>query len=323
MTALARTGQDGVKIAVLFAVCAAACLVFILPGLDAENYAFFLGQRVPKVAAIVITGCAIAFSSVLFQTVTNNRILTPATLGFDALYLLIQTSIIFVFSAGNILARDKNVNFVFSAGLMVAMAMVLFRVMMRRSNTNLIYLILVGTIFGQLFRTLSYFLLMVISPSEFVSLQNRMFASFGNINTGIVIIAAVVCAAVVPFVFRDLPKFDVVALGREPAISLGIDHEKLVRKTFVIAAVLISVATALVGPIAFLGLLVANLARQMAASYRHSVVVLMAMLISSILLLTGQFIVERFLNFDTTVTVIINFVGGLYFIWLLLKESRL
>ena len=164
---------------------------------------------------------------------------------------------------------------------------------------------------------------MVISPSEFTSLQSRMFASFSNINTNIVLMTVVIFCFVLFYIFRDLKKFDVIALGREHSISLGIEHEKIVRKTFIVSAILVSAATALVGPIAFLGLMVANLARQMTNTFRHSVIIVIAVLISAVFLLGGQIFIERFLNFNTTVTVVINFVGGLYFIVLLMKETKL
>lgn len=315
--------KDSHKIIALGVLLILLCLAFILPNLTADNYQFFLSQRVPKVAAIILTGFAIAFSSVLFQTVTNNRILTPATLGLDALYLLIQTATVFALGAASILVINKNVNFLFSAAIMIFLSILLFRLMLNRNQTNLIYLILVGTIFGQLFRTLAYFLLMIISPSEFTSLQNKMFASFSNINTNIVLLAAVIFAVVLIYIFRDLKKFDVMALGREHSVSLGIEHEKIVRKTFIVSAVLVSVATALVGPIAFLGLMVANVARQMANSYKHSIITTLSVLISAVFLLGGQIFIERFLNFETTVTVVINFIGGLYFIVLLLRETKI
>lgn len=315
--------KDRNKIIILIAALIGLSAAFVLPNLTADNYQFFLSQRVPKVLAIILTGSAIAFSSVLFQTVTNNRILTPATLGLDALYLLIQTVIVFTLGMTSILVINKNLNFLFSAAVMIFLSILLFRLMLTRQNANLIYLILVGTIFGQLFRTLAFFLLMIISPSEFTSVQSRMFASFSNINTNIVLMTIVLFVIALAYIFRDLRKFDVIALGHEHSISLGIEHEKVVRKTFIVSAVLVSAATALVGPIAFLGLMVANLARQMTKSFRHSVIITMAILISAVFLLGGQIFIERFLNFDTTVTVVINFVGGIYFIFLLMKETKL
>lgn len=299
------------------------CLLFLVPGLTPENFQYFLSQRFPKVAAILLTGSAIAYSSVLFQTITVNRILTPAALGLDALYLLTQTLLVFFFGSSSFLVVDKNVNFLLTTSIMTLLSALLFRLMLRREDANLMRLVLVGTVFGLLFRSFTYFLLMVINPNEFTALENKMFASFNSINTSILQLAAVIFALIAFFVFRDLPRFDVIALGREHSVNLGVEHDRLVRRSFLIIAVLVSVATALVGPITFLGLLVANLAREMAGTYRHSVILPLSMLLSAVFLVGGQLVIERLLDFNATVSVIINFIGGVYFIVLLVKESKL
>lgn len=310
-------------IAVLSVLLLAVILAFILPGLTGENYQYFLSQRLPKVVAIILTGSAIAFSSVLFQTITSNRILTPAALGLDALYLLIQTVIVFTLGSVSLLVTDKNLNFVLTTVVMVALSMILFRIMLKRENTNLIQLVLVGMICGQLFRSFTSFLIMVINPNEFVAIQNKMFASFNSVNSGILMIAGCILFFAVIALRRDLPVYDVLALGRDHAIGLGIGYDRLVSRSLILISILVSVATALVGPVTFLGLLVANLARQLADTYKHSVVFMISILMSALFLLGGQLFVERVLNFETTVSVMINLVGGVYFIVLLIKESKL
>lgn len=302
---------------------AALSVGLIVPGLTADNYQFFLWQRVPKLIAIIVTGGAIAYSAVVFQTITHNRILTPATLGFDALYLFIQAALFFFLGAASFLIADRNANFLVAVGVMVGLSLVLLKFVFGKGGGDLIFIILVGTIFGQLFRTLAYFLLMIISPSEFTSMQNKMFASFSNIYTPIVLLATVICVIAGAFLFRYTRSFDVAALGRDQSVNLGIDHARLVRRTFVVSAIMVSAATALVGPIAFLGLMVANLARQISRTFRHSVLITIAVLLSAVLLLSGQLVVERYLNFGTTVTVLINFIGGIYFVVLLLRENKL
>lgn len=315
--------KDNVKIISLIVLAAVFCLLYVVPGLTADNYAFFLSQRLPKVAAIIITGGAIGFSAVLFQSVTNNRILTPAVLGLDALYLFIQAAIFISFGAFSFLVVDRNANFLVSASIMIVLSMMLFRLLLGRGGRDLIFIILVGTIFGQLFRTLAFFLLMIMSPSEFTSMQNKMFASFSNINSEIVLVAAIVTVAGIVYLLRDLSRYDVISLGKTQAVSLGVDHDAIVKRTFIISAMLVSAATALVGPIAFLGLMTANLAREMSSTFRHATVLVLAILLSVCMLMGAHLVVERYLNFDTTVTVLINFTGGAYFIWLLLKQNKL
>lgn len=161
-----------------------------------------------------------------------------------------------------------------------------------------------------------------MDPNEFEVLQSKMFASFSNVNTEILFIAVIIVMLTALFICDYIKQMDVMLLGRETAINLGVDYEKLTKRVLMIVAVLISVATALVGQITFLGLLVVNLGYHIFESYEHKYHIAGGAVISIIALIGGQFVVERVLNFGTTVSIIINFIGGIYFIYLLLKEGK-
>ncbi len=77
--------QDRTKLLLLIAISLLFVALFIGVGLNADNYQYFLSRRVPKVLAMAFAGIAIAQSSLAFQTITHNRILTPSIMGFDAL----------------------------------------------------------------------------------------------------------------------------------------------------------------------------------------------------------------------------------------------
>ena len=162
----------------------------------------------------------------------------------------------------------------------------------------------------------------LIDPNEFQIVQNKMFASFNNVNSDIVFLATILMLAAIVYFMRFIKYLDVMSLGREQAVNLGVDYDYVTKHVLVVVTILISVSTALVGPITFLGLLVANVAYQFINSYKHKIIIPSAMLISVIALVGGQFIVERVFTFSTTLSVIINFIGGVYFIYLLLKENK-
>ncbi|WYP25621.1 iron chelate uptake ABC transporter family permease subunit [Alkalihalobacillus sp. FSL W8-0930] len=309
------------KIILLSVVALALIAIFMLIHLNTSNLDYVLPRRGKKILAIVLTGAAIAFSTVVFQTITNNRILTPSILGLDSLYLLIQTVLIFFLGSGSGL-MSTNVNFFLSVGLMVVFASVLYRLMFKREDQNIFLLLLVGIVFGSLFGSLSSFMQMLIDPNEFLIIQDRMFASFNNVNEDILIFSLIGFLLIGLYVIRFTKFFDVMSLGRDEAINLGIPYDKTVKKMLILIAVLVSISTALVGPIMFLGLLVVNLAREFLKTYRHTYLLMGSTLISVIALVGGLLIVERVFTFETTLSVIINFVGGTYFIYLLLKESK-
>lgn len=304
----------------LLVVCS---VLFLVYGLNPNSYQYALSRRIPKLIAIAMTGSGIAVSSVIFQTVTNNRILTPSVLGLDSLYNLFQTLIVFSLGSLNVALMGSNLNFLIAGGLMIVFSLFLFKMMFRRENTNLFFLLMIGMIFGTLFSSLSSFMQMVMDPNEFLIVQNKMFASFNNVKSSLLGISTITMGLTLFWVLKDAKKLDVIALGKEQAINLGIDYDRMVRKMLVAVAILVSVSTALVGPITFLGILVTNLAYQMIKDYRHSIVIPTSILLSLLALIGGQFLVERVFQFNTTIGVIINFVGGLYFIYILLKEERL
>ncbi|AOP13465.1 putative ABC transporter permease protein YclO [Bacillus licheniformis] len=313
-----RHKQKMLVLIVIAAVCIGLFLFYGLPSV----WEYALPRRFAKVFAIIIVGTAIAYSSMIFQTITNNRILTPSILGLDSLYVLLQTGIIFFFGAAKLADLGKNGNFLLSTGLMVCFSFVLFFLMFRRGGRHIFLLLLVGIVFGTLFRSLSSFMQMLIDPNEFQVVQNKMFASFNNLNTDILVLASLVILAILVYAWRFNPYFDVISLGRDQAVNLGIDYDRTVKKMLIVVAVLVSVSTALVGPITFLGLLVVNVAREVFKTYKHSVLIPGAVLFSIIALIGGQFIVEKLFGLTVTLVVIIDFIGGIYFIYLLLKERK-
>lgn len=313
--------SDRKKLILLGVVATAVVLLFLFQGLNNNNWDYNISKRVPKVIAIIITGGAIAYSSMIFQTVTNNRILTPSVLGLDSLYGFVQTLAVFVFGTSSIVMLNHKVNFGISVLCMIVASLILYRFMFKKSN-NIYFLLLVGTVLGTLFKTLSTFMQVLIDPNEFETLQTSLYASFNNVNTDILFISIVIVLLIFAFMYDDIKKLDVLLLGRENAINLGVNYDKLSKKILVVVSILVSVSTALVGPITFLGILVVNLSYELFTTYKHSVLISGASLIGVIGLVGGQFVVERILNYTSTVSIIINFIGGTYFLYLLLKENK-
>ncbi|MBY6272386.1 iron chelate uptake ABC transporter family permease subunit [Caldibacillus debilis] len=294
--------------------------LFLFSGLSG-NISYILPRRAMKIAAIILTGAAVAFSTVVFQTITQNRILTPSIMGLDDLYMLLNTVIIFLFGSTRLTMMDRNIQFLLNAGIMILFSVLMYHFLFKKEQ-NIYFLLLIGFVVGTFFESFSSFMQVLIDPNEFQIVQDRMFASFNNLNIDVLYLAFALFAAAALFFVRDLKYLDVMALGRDHAINLGVDFDVAARRFMVIVAVLTSISTALAGPVTFLGLLVANLSYEYLKTYRHRELILGAILISIIALVGGQWIVERVFSFSTTLSVIINFIGGIYFIYLLLKENR-
>lgn len=309
------------KILLLTTAAILSLLLFLFYKLGA-NWEYALPRRGMKVVAMTIAGSCIAISTVIFQTVTHNRILTPSIMGLDSLYLLVQTLLIFLIGGREFTSLTNEFQFLISIGVMICFALLLYRAVLSREGRPVYFLLLVGIILGTLFQSLASFMQILIDPNEFLLIQDKMFASFNNVQTRLIWLSLGIMALTALLYWPTVKFLDVLTLGRDQAINLGVMYDKVIQRSLIVVAVLTALATALVGPITFLGLLVANLAYEILRTYRHRILILGATLISIIALAGGQMLVERLFTFSTTLSVIINFIGGVYFIYLLLRENR-
>ncbi|WNS75809.1 iron chelate uptake ABC transporter family permease subunit [Bacillus sp. DTU_2020_1000418_1_SI_GHA_SEK_038] len=313
--------RNSIKMIILAVLAILFINIYLFHGLNG-SFDYALPRRGIKVIAMVLTGISIAYATVVFQTIAHNRILTPSIMGLDSLYLLIQTIIIFFLGSGHVLVANRQYNFFLSVVAMIVFALLLYQLLFKNGKRPIYFLLLVGIIVGTFFSSISTFLQVLIDPNEFQRVQDRMFASFNNVNGDLVWLALIIIIAAIVIGVRSMNYLDVISLGRDHAVNLGVPYDLIVKRMLVLVAILISVATALVGPITFFGLIVANLSYQFFNTYRHTTIISGAMVMSIIALVGGQWVVERIFTFSTTLSVIINFFGGVYFIYLLLKESR-
>jgi iron complex transport system permease protein len=285
------------------------------------NWDFVLPFRGRKVAAIIVVAVAIAVSTVTFQTITGNRILTPSIMGFDALYMLIQTVAVFSVGGTRLLQTDPQLRFLIDVLVMMLFSGILYWWLFVKANRTLHLLVLIGIIIGVLFRSFTGLLQRMIDPTDFAVLQDTGFASFNAVDPTLVGLSGIIVGLVACVVIWRNRILDAMMLGREPAISIGVDYQREVMIVLAMTSVLVSISTALVGPITFFGLLVAHMAYQTIGSAAHRFTVPAACLYSILFLLGGQLLLERVFSFNSSLSVMIEFAGGLLFIFLLLKGS--
>lgn len=309
------------RLALLFLLAAGMVVLFMTIGSNG-NWDFILPFRGRKIVSMVVVGFAVAASTILFQTITNNRILTPSIMGFDALYMLIQTVIVFAVGSVQLVQIDAQFRFLFEVITMSLFAGVLYWLLFVQSDRSLHLIVLVGIIFGVLFRSFTSLLQRMIDPTEFAVLQDVGFASFNSVNRSLLGLATLIIIAVGLVMWRMNRVLDALSLGRETSISIGVEYRRDVMIVLTMVTILVSVSTALVGPITFFGLLVAHLAYQTIGSAYHRYTIPAAALYSVIMLVGGQMLLERVFNFNSSLSIMIDFAGGLLFILLLLRGGR-
>ncbi|WJY91562.1 Iron-uptake system permease protein FeuC [Corynebacterium faecale] len=286
-------------------------------------FAAIAERRMEAVFVMLIVAICQGLATVAFQTVTNNRIITPSIMGFESLYTVIHTSTVFLFGATALLATRNLEMFVGQLVVMILLTLTLYTWLLTGKRGNMHAMLLVGIVIGGGLGSVSTFMQRMLTPSEFDILSARLFGSVNNAETQYfpIAIPLVVIAAVLLVGFSKT--LNVVALGRDTATNLGINHRAASIFTLVLVSVLMAVSTSLVGPMTFLGFLVATLAYQFADTYDHRFVFPMAALIGYLVLTGAYFIMNHVFRAQGVVSIIIELVGGTVFLIVILRKGRL
>ena len=303
-----------------FALLLICCGLFLTLNVKGD-WDFVLQLRLTKLAALLLVAYAVGVSTQLFQTLTNNPILTPSILGFDALYIFLQTLLVFALGGVGYTSLPAVGKFGFELTVMMGGSLLLFYTLVKQGGRDLSRMILIGVIFGILFRSLSSLLSRMIDPEEFTAAQANMFATFNTVHSELLGIGAVVLLISAAVIWRERHRLDVYLLGRNQAINLGINYTRNTLWLLLWIAALVATATAVVGPVSFFGLLVAALANHFSPSVKHSIRLPMTFCVGGILLVGGQTIFEHFLGMQAVLSVVVEFAGGLVFLYLVLKKK--
>lgn len=312
--------NPAVRLALLAAVALVLVAAYAFTGVPG-SLAFALKIRGLTLLAMLVVATAVGISTVVFHTITQNRILTPSIMGFDAFYVLISTVIVFLFGAASFLGTDKLALWLVQVLVMVAFSVFLFTWLFGGKRRSIHLMLLVGIVLGTFFRSVTEWMQRMLDPLDFQVLSDAMFASLMRpdqlllqLSGGLVVVG---CLLLMPLT-RTL---DVLTLGEPAAVGLGVNHRRVVMLLFTIVSVMIAASTALVGPILFFGLIVANLAYVYAGTHRHRWTLPTAVLLGVICLVGGQLVLERVFALGGSLSMVIEFAGGLFFLYLVLRKG--
>ena len=302
------------KIMLLIAVTLLISMLYLFVGIDFEIFEYQFSSRLRKFILIILVGAAIATSVVIFQAITNNRLLTLSIMGLDAVYLFIKVLPVFLFGIQSVWVTNVYLNFILTLITMVLFALILFQGIFKIGHFSIYFILLIGVLLGTFFRSITGFIQLIMDPESFLAIQSSMFANFNASNSNLVTFSAVLLVILLVITILLLPYLE--------AINLGISYEKLTRILLVIVSVLVSVSTALVGPITFLGLLTVNLAHELMKTYEHKYILIATICLSWISLFSAQWVVENVFEATTEMSILIDLIGGSYFIYLLVRRRN-
>ena len=317
--------KRNVRNLILLAVLVAAvCALYLLVNAYPERpklFRYILSRRLPTLVVMLIAAFSIGSASIIFQSIINNRIVTPCLLGMNSMYTLVHTAIVFTVGSGHVIATNSNLSFAVDLVVMGVTATFLYSYMFRKTGNNVLYVLLIGTVLSSFFGSIQSTMIRVMDPNEYDALLTTLVADFTNINAEVFVFSLVLLAALVMFLWEDLKLLDVITLGKAQAINLGVDYDRTVRRLLLGVVLCIAIATAMVGPISFLGLIIANLSRQMLKTHRHTHLITGAALVGMLAMIAGQLVSQHIFSYAVPISTFITIGGGIYFLYLLLSKK--
>lgn len=301
-----------------------ACAAFLLinnPIHKPKLFRMFIGWRLPTLICMVIASVAIGVATLIFQSIVNNRIVTPALLGMNSIYSFLHTAAVFVFGTGSALYLNANLSFAADLISMGVVGTLVYWYLFKKTGHNILYIMLIGTLLSSFFGSMQTAMVRVMNPDEYDALLTTLVADFNNVGGEIIVFAIAALAAIVLALRKDLKLLDVITMGRDQAINLGVDYDNTIRRLLFGVVLCMAVATATIGPVSFLGLIVANLSRQIFRTYRHSHLIAGASLLGMLALIGGQLVSQHVFHFTVPVSTFVTIAGGVYFLYLLLSRK--
>ncbi|HJF48832.1 MAG TPA: iron chelate uptake ABC transporter family permease subunit [Brachybacterium paraconglomeratum] len=316
-----------IVLAVLVVLAAGAALGLLAIGnpMPVGSRGFWLIAEMRATSLVVMAVVAIcqAVATITFQTVTNNRIITPSIMGFESLYTVIQTAAVYTLGVAGVVALQGPGQFLAQVAAMVGLSVLLYGWLLRGRYANIQVMLLVGIIMGGGLGAVSTFMQRLLSPSEFDVLSARLFGSVTNASAEYLPFAIPLVIVATTLIWLNARTLNVIAMGRDVCINVGVDHGRQTIYSLVLVSVLMAVSTALVGPMTFFGFLVATLTYQLAGTHDHRRLLPLGALTGFVVLAGAYFVMNHVFYAQGVVSIIIELVGGTVFLVVIMRKGRL
>ncbi len=307
-----------IRVGVLWGLVIILAIGFVLADIGLA-FDYITPKRLLRLSAMAVGAICVTCSAIVFQTLVGNRVLTPAIMGYEAVYLFWQSLLLLLMGTQGIAMLGISGNFIISALLMLSYSWLIHHWLFKRTKNDVYLLLLLGLVLSMVIGTFSQFIQLRINPAEFMVFQGLSFASFNRVRPETLLYSVIALCFVVIALYKTRQVLDVMALGREQSISLGIHHAQYMRFYLALIAILVAISTSLIGPVGFMGIFIANLTYALINSHKHSLLFAMGSAIAMLLFLIAQLLVEHVFNYKTTVSILINLVCGLYFLMLMMR----
>lgn len=279
-------------------------------------------RRLNALIAMLIAAACQAIATITFQSVTNNRIITPSLLGFEAIYSTLHTCIIFFTGISGITSFTGIPAFLIQIGLMISVCILLYHRFLASKYPNLQLMLLVGVIIGTGLKASSSFMRKLLSPSEFDVLQAKLFGSVNNAEPEYFPLSIILIVFAIVVLYILAIKINIISMGKDISNVLGLEYNTTLIISLIMVSILMSISTTLVGPMTFYGFLVATLTYELANTYDHRYIFPMALAVGFIIITSAYFIMQHIFDAQGVVSIIIELIGGIIFLTMILRKGK-
>lgn len=271
--------------------------------------------RLPRVIMAIIAGAALAVGGVVFQSIMRNPLVSPSFLG-------VSHGAVFGASLSIIFLSKAAFSIEASAFFWAVTAVTIAYAIGNRGINTLTTLVIAGVIVSTFFMAAGSLLKYIADPYD--ELPAIVFWTMGGLNNVLwihVLRASVIISAGITFIYAFRGKLNLMALGDEEALSMGINVTSLRIKFLLFATLIVAAASSSCGIILWVDLIVAHLARGIVGA-DHKRLIPFAALTGALFLLITDTVVRNIPGGEIPISIITSFMGAPLLGYLLTKQNK-
>lgn len=271
-------------------------------------------SRLPRLAALVLTGVGLSVCGVILQQIVRNRFVEPATCGgLDAAKLGILVALTVLPGAG------VSGRMLFALVFCLLASLVYVAIIRRIRFTNLVLVPVIGLMYGSLLSAIAEFY--AYRHNILQSMQGWLLGDFSRVIEGnYEIIYLILPIVVLTYLYAQ--RFTVLGMGEGMATSLGLNYAATAILGLVLVAVTVSATVITVGAIPFVGLVVPNLVALRYGEHLKRTLSIVAMCGAALLLacdILGRLLIHPY---EVPIGLTAGSVGGVLFLLLILWKCK-
>lgn len=278
--------------------------------------------RLPRVLLGLLVGSCLASVGVALQALLRNPLADPYVLGVSSGAAL-GVAIAVLFGVGTTVLALSLLPVCGFVGGLVALA-VIYRMAATADRLPIHSVLLAGVILNAIFSALIMFITSIMEPNRSFGMMAWLMGSLTAPSYPVLVALSGYLLLGLVLLFKQVRVLNILALGEEPARSLGIDTERTKRFIFLLSALMTGAVVSFSGMIGFIGMIVPHAVRLVVGA-DHRLLLPASALVGGMFLMVADTVARTvFVPSEVPVGVITALAGGPFFVYLLVwRKDRL